>query len=928
MGWIRRVRGLFGRGGLERDYEEELQFHLEMREEHNRERGMEPQEAKRAARVRFGNPVVLRERMKAFDLLLLPQTVWQDVRFGARMLLRRFGFTLIAIFALGLGIGINTAAFTAYKAFFLRKIEGRDPNSIVNLAVILHTGASDANFSYPDYLAYRDHLHSFSSVIATSLPQFLTVKATGGVEVNENGGDGSLIGALGLLPGTDNRERALTMIVSENFFSVLGVGAIRGRTFHAGEGDELAASPSVLISENYWRKKFGGDPEIVGRKVLLNGASFTIIGVTPHNFVGTFVSVPDFWLPFSLEPLVHPQDNWLTNRDDTICHLRARLAPGVTKREAQAEMALLADRLRLLHNRQSDLWQPLHALVWPGSPMTIPVDQNPGVRIALLFVMAAVQLVLVVACANVASLQLARASARQNELAMRLSLGASRGRVIRQLLTESALLAVIAGFVAFLFSWALLQAMVVLIANAFPDEYGTFVFHVTPDLSVFAFVLIVSLVAGVLFGIAPAFDSSRSAVAASLKANGTASPGRRHRLRGFLIASQVAVSAVLLIAGSMLIHSAIRALSMETGYDDGHVVDLSLQFPESAAYTQARKRTLAQEVDARLAGLPGVADVTIARAPDDPDFREAAVTINGEKPTRTNTKAYLCYTWIEPNYFRTLGIPLLFGRGFAAQAGRAEDSVVLSETAATKLWPGENPVGKTLRISTERQYHGADEPLPDGPVWRVIGVARDTRGVLLDGSDSAQIYLPMPQTAIWQYSLLVRTHGDPAALIGEIGAALSSVDPNLSARVLTLEQLLRSSEPFVTSSMAAAIASVTGLLGLVLATIGIYGTVSYIVVLRTREVGIRIALGARKRDVLALILRESTRPVLVGLCAGLVLAAGVAWLLRGALYGIHLIDAASFIGVALLFLMVGLLASVIPSRRAMRIEPVAALRYE
>jgi putative ABC transport system permease protein len=926
MGWLRRIRSLSRRDALAQEMDEELRFHLEMRAQRNVDEGMKPEEARRRAGLRFGNPAMWRERMSEIDLPLLPETIWQDVRFGVRMLRRHKGFTLTGVFALGLGIGVNTAAFTAYRAFFARKLDARDPSTMVNLAVILHTGATQPVFSYPDYVAYRDHLHSYSGVIATSLPQFLTVKSPGGVTVNENNGTGELLGKLGWFPGVSNDEHALTMIVSENFFSVLGVGAIRGQTFHAGESDALSASPSVLISENYWQKKFDGDPEIVGRKVLLNGAPFTIIGVTPHNFVGTFVSAPDFWLPLRLEPLVHPQDNWLTNREKGCCHLRARLAPGVTMGEASAEMTLVANHLRPLHNRQSEWAQPLHAQAWPGSPFTIPLDQNSGLRICLLFVMAAVVLVLVVACANVASLQLARASARQNELGMRLSLGASRGRLIRQLLTESALLAAMAGAVALFLSWALLQGAVVLVANAFPDEYGTFVFHVTPDLWVFAFVLGISLVAGVLFGLAPALQSSGRAVADSLKANPSGSPTRRHRLRGFLIGTQVAVSAVLMVAGSLLIHTAIRSLSMETGYDDTQVVSLSLQFPERAEYTDARKSVLTDDLKARLAALPGVVDVTDGHAPDDPDFREAAVSVNGQAPSRSNRRATLFYTWIQPNYFATLGIPLLAGRTLPSGAG--EDSVVISQSAAKQLWPGEDPLGKTLRLGTDGQYHETDEPLPDGPVWRVAGVAQDTRGVTLDGSDSARIYLPIPAEASPRYPILIHAQADGATLMREVEPVLAAVDPNLSAHLLTLEQMLRMTKPFIASSMAASIASITGLLGLVLVTVGIYGTVSYIVVQRTREVGIRMALGARRGDVLLLILRESARPVAAGLGIGLVAATGVAWLLRHILYGVPLLDAISFGGVALLLLSVALLAAFFPSRRATRVDPMVALRYE
>jgi predicted permease len=927
MAWIRRLRALLRNEELGSELEEELRFHLSMREQRSVEQGMSNGEARRSARLRFGNPTVWREQMSEIDLMIFPQTVVQDLRFGGRVLLRNAGFTAMAVFALAVGIGLDTAAFTAYRAFFERKLDAHNPASMVNLALIEHTGETEPMFSYPDYETYRDHVRSFSGVIAASLPQYLRVSVPGGVVQQHDEGGGSLIAKL-LLPQIGNSETAMTMVVSDNYFSVLGVEALRGRTFGSADKAELAASPSVLISENYWQKRFKGDPAILGKTIRLNGAAFTIIGVTPHNFVGTFVAAPDFWLPLSLEPLIHPGDNWLWAREKGCCHLFARLAPGAGMREAQAEMSLVADHLRSLHHPGSDLAQPLSAIVSPGSPFTIRIEQNPGLRISILFVMAAVGMVLVVACANVASLQLARAASRQNELSMRLSLGAGRSRLIRQLLTESALLGLIAGVVAFLFSWAFLQVAVVLIANAFPDQYGTFIFHVTPDLKIFSFVFLISVFAGVLFGLAPALESSRSAVASALKVNAGTAPIRSRHLRNFLIATQVAVSAVLVIAGSTLIHSAIRALRMDPGYDAAHVIDLGLLFPESAKYTADHKTALIRDLRARLAAMPGVVDVTTARAPDDGEFRSAAVSLNTEKPSPQDMKTYLFYTWIQPNYFQTLGISMLLGRGFTAQAGQAEPSIVVSESAAKQLWPGQNPIGRTLRLGTEGLFHSADGPLPDGPVWRVIGVAHDTRGVLLDGSDSAQIYLPLSDRYLQNYPLLVRTRSDPALLMNALGPVMASVDPDLAARSSTLEEMLRQTQPFLASTFAAAIASTTGILGLLLAAIGIYGTVSYIVVLRTREVGIRVALGAKKRDILALILSESTRPVFAGLSAGVVLASGVAYLLRHVLYGIHTIDGISFGGVSLLFLAVALLAALIPSQRALRVEPIAALRCE
>ena len=430
MAWISRIRALFGREKLEREQDEELAFHLAMREQLNVEQGMTQADARRDARRRFGNPSLWRERMSEVDVMILPQTVLLDLRYGARMLWRNAGFTMAAVLALAIGIGVNTAAFTAYKAFFKRGLDARVSGQMVNLALMVHSGSGDqtvnplAFFSIPDYEAYRDHVRSFNGLIAATNPQFLTLTGAGGVASQRSASTGSLVGRLRLLPNNgNNTETASTFLVSENYFSVLGVGALRGRTFAAGESSKLSVSPSALISENYWQKRFGGDPAILGKTIRLNGIAFTIVGITPHNFVGTNVEAPDFWLPLSLEPLIHPDDNWLRNRETLCCRILARLAPGVGIDQAQAEMTLLAGQLSTLHDPHSDLGKPAKAAIWPGSPFPYPMKLYGGLQYAILLIMAAVAMVLVIACANVASLQLARAASRQSELGMRMSLG-------------------------------------------------------------------------------------------------------------------------------------------------------------------------------------------------------------------------------------------------------------------------------------------------------------------------------------------------------------------------------------------------------------------------------------------------------------------------------------------------------------------------
>src|ERR1700744_3816605 len=347
MVWIARLRALFRRNKLTRELDEELMFHLSMREQWNVEQGMPRAEAHRDARRRFGNPSVWREHMSEIDLMILPQTILQDLRYGARTLFRNAGFTTVAILALAIGIGVNTAAFTFYKALFTRSLDAREPGRMVDFSLVRQSGNPDFDFSYPDYQAYRNNLRSFSGVVAHSEDRLILAEAGG---AHRSSSAGTLLGKLGLLPPSAiDAEFAPTLEISENYFSVLGVNALRGRTFDAMSSSELAASPSVLISENYWQRRFNRDPSILGKVVRLNGVPFTIIGVTPHDFVGTTVVTPDFWLPLSLVPLIHPDGNWLRDRENQWCRLFGRLAPGVGIGQAQAEMTAVANQVRTLH---------------------------------------------------------------------------------------------------------------------------------------------------------------------------------------------------------------------------------------------------------------------------------------------------------------------------------------------------------------------------------------------------------------------------------------------------------------------------------------------------------------------------------------------------------------------------------------------------
>lgn len=838
------------------------------------------------------------------------------------MLARNPGTTAATVLALALGIGVNTAVFTGFKAMVARPLDAHAPAEMVNLALKRDSGVPQSSFSSLDYEAFRDSLHSFKGLIAFR-PAQLTFSDLGGRKKQRTPPSGSALGRLGLLrAGVGSAEFATVFVVSENYFNVLGVKMLQGHGFESIGIAELSSNPTALISENYWQRRFGGDRAIVGKTIYLNGAAVTISGITPHDFAGTGIGAPAFWLPISSEPLVHGDGRWLLDRENQPYRLFGRLASGASMIQAQAEMNPVAEHLRSLHDPRSEWAKPATVLVWPGSPFPLPLKEYGGLTLSILLIMVAAAMVLVVACANVGSLQLARARSRENELRTRMSLGASRPRVIRQLVTESALVGVLAGAVALVFTWAFLKGAVTMMANTVPGEYGGLVFDVTPDLEIFAFVTAVSLMAGMLSGFVPAVESSRSRLSSS--AGGGTAQVRARRLQDVLVAAQVALSLVLMIAGSMAIRSSIRSVAIDTGYENRQVFALDVQFPETLKYAAARRRPLIDELRTRLDALPGVAATTHARPPGDSGFRTAAATLDGESSRSVQT--ILHYSYVEPNYFETLTIPLTVGRIFQEQAER---SVILSESAAKDLWPGESPIGRTLRLGpTDERSHDSRELVAKGAAYQVVGVVRDTRAAEFRATDSRRVYLTMPADRLQLYPILVRARSEPAQVIGSLDPVLTSIDPNMMASCATLEEMQRQSPPFIVASLAALIASTIGLLGLLLALMGIYGTVSYIVVLRTREIGIRMAIGAQKRNVLGLILRESARPVLAGLIAGALLAAGASYLACGLLYGLNGVDGTSLTGVSLLFLTIGLFASYPPARRATRVDPMVALRHE
>ena len=922
---IARIRSLlhnlFRRTQVERRLDEELESCIEILTREKIAKGLLPVEARRQARIELGSLANIREDVREVRMGATIESAYQDIKYAFRMLSRNAGATIVTVFTLALGIGINTAVFTIYKAVFDWPLDARAPAEMVNLALVRDSGAREVSFSHPDYEVYRDSLRSFTGLIAYRSSR-LTLSNVDATSSQRASAAGSVMRKLGVLgPAVSNAEFASVAVVSENYFEVLGVKTLQGRAFESISAHELATTPSVLISENYWQRRFARDPAIVGKTIRLNDAAVTVVGITPRDFVGTAFGVPAFWVPIGIEPLLSAD-----NKSALRYRLFGRLASGVTIAEAQAELSVAGHRLRTLDNQPSDLAKPIAALVWPGSPFPLPLKNLLGLDAIVFLVMIATGIVLAVACANVGSLQLGRARAREDELRTRMSLGAGRGRVIRQLLTENGLVGLLAGAAALFLSWALLKVAVLVISNALPAEYASFVFDVTPDVGVFLFVSAISVIAGLVSGLAPAMESSRTVLASTGK-NSTSSR-RSRRLQDVLVAAQVTLSLFLLIFASMAVRSAMNSLAMDTGYDTRRVVAINFQFPETAKYDSARKQVLAREFRERIAALPGVADLTSAKPPAGTLFRTTVRALDSGTSS-TQTQSMLYYGHVQSNYFQVLNIPIVAGNSFQENNGQPEFAVILSESAARQLWPGENPIGRSVRVGpTDERSHTASEMVISGPAYEVVGIAGDTRGSEMSGIDSKRIYLPMPANRLESYPILLRTRSDPEQVVEGIDTVISSIDPNMMASVSTLGEMLRTSAPFLASSVAAAVASVVGAFGLLLALMGIYGTVSYIVVLRTREVGIRIAVGAQKRDVLRLILAQGGRPVFAGLFAAVLFAIGISYPARKLLYGLNGIDVVSIAGMSLLFLGIASLASYLPARRATIVDPMVALRCE
>ncbi len=903
---------------VKQEIDEELRFHIENRAAENLAAGMSPEEAAREARRRFGNLQSVREECRESRGASFGEATAQDVRFAHRQLLKNPGFTTVAVLTLALGIGANTAMFSLVNALLFKPIHAQQPG---HLAGVYQQEKADSGnfrfFSYPNYADLRASKETFEDLLAFW---------PGNVAMRE---------------GDLTRPVAATF-VSANYFSVLGVAPLHGRGFLPEE--ETSTMPVAVISYPLWQR-LGADPAMIGKTLVLNNTTFTLVGIMPRGFTGTgSLTSPGLFLPLGMmDPLaVRPGGvvaNTLADRSAENLSLVGRFSPGVSLANSTAPLQVLSERLAAAYPKENRGYQlvaaPIARLGFSNSP-----ERGLGDTLftaALTLAMSA--MLLLIACLNLANMLLARGSARRKEFAVRMAVGASRRRVLRQLLTEGFLLALLSGAAGVLLAVWATHALAVFAGPGFSQkEFLTF--NSTPDVRVLAVSLGFCALATIFFALGPAWRLARLNVNADLKMQGAedarSKPAGLFAMRHLLVIGQVALSLALLVAGGMFVRSVGRAVQANPGFAFGSNFYAELQ-AGAAGYDEPRVRELYRGATEQIAALPGVESDSLAwsmpfgdadyaagvqRAGSSPlvDGKPFATVAEGKDMVANNNV-------IGTDYFRTLGVPLLRGREFTrteVESTNAPRVAIVSQSLADELWPGEDALGRRLQFTRAR----ADAP---DTSMEVIGVVPELKQDLMGKASHPFLYQPYGQA--YQPSMLLQVRVSPGAdsksLMRQAGEALRRLDPLLP--VAALKTLRASHENSVTVAllrMGARIFGTFGLVALFLAVIGIYGVRAYSVARRTREIGIRMALGASSRDVLRLILREGLLLTAMGLGLGLMLAVAIGKLANGFLYDIAVIDPFAFTMAPALLALSALLACWLPARRASKVDPIVALRSE
>jgi putative ABC transport system permease protein len=869
-----RLRALLHSDAVHGEIDEEMRFHIEMRTEENVRRGMSPDEARRDAERRFGRLTRIKEmgyEVRGGGML---ETLRQDIRHGLRVLLKNPGFTLVAVSALALGIGANTAIFSVINALVLRPLPYAEPDRLVMVSV----GGHEA--SQADFFDWRAQSRTLDDLSALSY-------------WNAN------------LGGVEAPERIQGFLVTAGLFPMLGVRPMMGRTFTPEEMQQ-GHDGVVVLSHEVWRRVLGSDQSVLGKTLTINARQRTVVGVMPPGF--QFYDKAEAWAPLSLDP----HDASVGARRAHYLIAAARLKPGVTIQQAQVEMNAINRRLGEQYP-ETDANRPVK-LVWVHEYLVGPA------RPALLALVGMVGFVLLISCANVANLVLARNAARQREFALRVALGAGRLRIVRQLLTESALLAAIGGGLGLLIALWGVELLVARIppgwVSGIPLSEG-----VPIDARVLVFTLVVSLVTGLVFGLAPALQVSKPDLNGVLKEGGrTGGAGgrRQRRLRGLLVVAEVALSLTLLIGAGLMARSFVELMRVPSGFNAENVLTMKLALP-GLKYTKDEQVAgfYARALES-IAAVPGVeaagATTTLPLGGGD---QQTEVLVAGRPAPAAGQRPEVSFRDISPDYFRALGIPLLRGRTFTERDDKGAPGVaILNETMARRLFGApEAALGQRLT-----DVDGKNER-------EVVGLVGDVRHAGLDAEPQAEMYVPFTQEASNSMTLVVRTASDPASFVPALRARLLAIDKDQPAyNVRTMEQVV--AESVSQRRLTMLLFGLFAALALALATIGIYGVMSYSVSQRAHEIGVRVALGAQRRDVLRLVIADGMALTLGGVVLGLAAAFALTRLLASLLYGVKATDPATYAAISLLLAAVALLACYLPARRATKVDPLLALRAE
>jgi putative ABC transport system permease protein len=805
-------------------------------------------------------------------------TIWLDARYAARGFFQSPAFTAVALVALALGIGANTAIFSVVNAVLLRALPYRDADRLVAMWEDNRNGHHPRNVISPaNFLDWQAQAKSFEGMAAFYDAQFN-------------------------LTGAGDPVAVPAQVAATNLFEVLGASPLLGRTFTPEDG-QPERGDVIVVSHGFWQRQLGGAPDVIGKTVALEGAKATIIGVMPADFK---------WFVKENSRSGKPAELWVATR------LRARpgrylsavgrLKPGVSFAAAQAEMnAVMAhvEQERPDYNANT------------GVTLVPLREQLAGeIRKPLLILLGAVAFVLLIACANVANLMLARAASRSKEIAIRAALGAGSGRIVRQLLTESLLLSVVGGALGVgLAMWG----VDALVALSPPNLIGSA--QVGVSLPVLGFTLLVSVLTGVVFGLLPALEASRADAGDALKESGRGNTsGRSRRARSAFVVAQVALALVLLVGAGLLVRSFNRLVSVDPGFDPSNLLTMRVQLPAGKYKEDSQVVSFFRQATGQLATLPGVRSVSVANYL--PFYTglgaRTSFRVDGRPEPPRGGEPSTDVRVVDENYFAALGIPVRQGRTFTAQEA-AEDrhTIIISESLARKYFPGENPLGKRIAV----------EMMEKPPMNEIVGVVSDVRYDKLDGETYPMVYWTQPQLAYSQMTFVVRTQGDPSALADAARRVIQSIDPQQPvADVRTMESWI--GESVSRARFGALLLTVFSCLALLLAAVGIYGVMAYTVAQRQQEIGIRMALGAQTRDVLGMIMRQGMGMTLVGVALGLAGGLVLTRVVSGLLYGVSATDPLTFAGVAVLLTLVALVACLVPARRATRIDPMDALRYE